>query len=399
MFDAIVVGLGAVGSAATWQLAKRGAKVLGIDRHSPPHAMGSSHGDTRITRLAIGEGAHYTPLVLRSHEIWRDIESRTGEDLFVETGMLVISSDQRRATTHVANFFENTLEAARRYGIAHEVLDATAIRRRFPRFNISGNETGYFEKGAGYLRPEACVSAQLRLAEEHGATLHRDERVVSCESYPGGVRVRTDRGQYEAPHAIIAAGPWLHELVPPEVSRHFTVTRQVLFWFEAKAPLTRFTPPEFPVWIWELQDRSHVIYGFPSIDGPHGGVKIATEQYARTTTPHELVRDVSDEEKRSMYEELVAPYLPDVTSRCVKAVACMYTAAPDFHFVIDRHPGIPGAIVASACSGHGFKHSAAIGEALAQEILEGARQDLNGAQQILDKRFRLDLGAFRLDRF
>src|SRR5690349_7234064 len=171
--DVVVIGLGAVGSAAAYQLARRGAKVLGIDRHSPPHAMGSSHGDTRITRLAIGEGAHYTPLVLRANEIWREVESQTGEDLHVVTGMLIVSSERRRATTHVANFFENTIEAARRFGIAHDILDAAAIRRRFPRFAVRDNEVGYYEPGAGYLRPEACIAAQLRLAEDHGAELHR----------------------------------------------------------------------------------------------------------------------------------------------------------------------------------------------------------------------------------
>ena len=385
MHDVIVVGLGAVGSAATWQLAKRGAKVLGIDRHSPPHAMGSSHGDTRITRLAIGEGTLYTPLAMRSHEIWRDIESRTGEDLLVETGMLVISSDGRRANLHGSSFFANTIEAARRFGIAHEELDAAAIRVRFPQFNVGDGDVGYYERGAGYLRPEACVAAQLRLAEGHGATLHRDERVVGLESNGDGVRVRTDRGQYDASRAIVAAGPWVHELVPREISRHLTVTRQLLFWFEAKPPVSRFTPPGFPVWIWELRERDQAIYGFPAIDGPHGGLKIATEQYEKATTPSGVVRDVSAEEKRRMYEELVAPHLRDVAPNCVKSVACLYTSTPDFHFVVDVHPAIPGAIVASACSGHGFKHSAAVGEALAQRILDGAS--------------RLDLSAFGLGRF
>ena len=385
MTEVIVVGLGAVGAAATWQLAKRGAKVLGIDRHSPPHALGSSHGDTRITRLAIGEGAVYTPLAMRSHEIWRDVESRTGEDLLVRTGMLVISSEARRGNLHGSDFFANTLEAARRYRIAHDVLDAATIRRRFPCFEVRDGEAGYFEHEAGYLRPEACVAAQLRLAEEHGATLHRDERVTGIEAHAGGVRVRTDRGHYDAPHAIVAAGPWVHELVPAEFSRHLTVTRQLLFWFDVSPPLSRFTPPEFPVWIWELQERDQALYGFPAIDGPHGGVKVATEQYARSTTPQEVDRAVSDAEKSRIHEDLVAPHLRGVTARCVKALACLYTTTPDFHFLIDRHPRAPAAVVASACSGHGFKHSAAIGEALAQRIVEGAS--------------RIDLAPFGLARF
>jgi sarcosine oxidase len=150
-------------------------------------------------------------------------------------------------------------------------------------------------------------------------------------------------------------------------------------------PRERDSPPRFPIWIWELQDRGNVIYGFPAIDGPRGGLKLATEQYAETTTADSARRDVSEAEIRSMYDDLVAPYLPQLGPKCVKALACLYTATPDFHFVIDRHPRMPNAIIASPCSGHGFKHSAAVGEALAEMVLGGAS--------------RIDLGAFRLERF
>jgi sarcosine oxidase len=371
VFDAIVVGLGAVGSAAVYQLAKRGSKILGIDQFSPPHALGSSHGDTRITRLAIGEGEQYTPLVIRSNEIWREIEAATGVELMTRTGGLWISSSARQAETHVANFFENTLAAARRFGIRHEMLDARRIRERFPQFNVADNEVGYYEPEAGFLRPEACVAAQLSLAERQGAELHRNERVHGFSEEGGRVRVRTERADYEARQLIVCAGPWLPGLLERDLSRHFTVTRQVIYWFELNAPLERFATPAFPVWIWELQDRRNVIYGIPAIDGQSGGLKLATEQYVESTTPESVVREVSADEKREMYDKLVAPYLPDLGPRCVKAVSCLYTATPDFHFVIDRHPQMPNVIVASPCSGHGFKHSAAVGEILAQMALDG----------------------------
>ncbi|HEX4534176.1 MAG TPA: FAD-dependent oxidoreductase, partial [Rhizomicrobium sp.] len=148
-FDVIILGLGAMGSACVYQLAKRGAKVMGIDRFDPPHAFGSSHGDTRVTRLAIGEGEHYTPLALRSHEIWRQIEAETGASLLTVTGGLIISSNAPRAATHVEGFFANTVAAAKKFDIAHELLDAAAIRARFPQFNIRDNEIGYFERDAG----------------------------------------------------------------------------------------------------------------------------------------------------------------------------------------------------------------------------------------------------------
>src|SRR5271168_955765 len=188
-YDAIVIGLGAMGSAALYQLAKRGVRVAGFDRFSPPHDQGSSHGDTRITRLAIGEGAHYTPLVKRSHAIWRAIEKETGADLLTQCGELIISSTARKSSIHVEGFFQNTVDAARKFGIAHELLDANQIRARFPQFNVRDDETGYFEPEAGFVRPEACIGAELFLAEKHGATIHRNEPVLSFAPSANGVSV------------------------------------------------------------------------------------------------------------------------------------------------------------------------------------------------------------------
>ena len=364
-WDVVVIGLGATGAATAWQLAKRGAKVVGIDRHSPPHAFGSSHGDTRITRLAIGEGERYTPLVLRANETWRDLEARSGESLHVVTGGLIVSSAARKATTHVANFFENTLAAARRFGIAHEILDAPAIRARFPQFAVRDNEVGYYEPGAGYLRPERCVAVQLALAEAAGARMQRGERVMSIDDHASGVRVVTDKASYVAREAVLAVGAWLPEMLEPALASYFTVTRQVLHWFEPRGAIAEYEAPRFPVWIWELQDNRNVIYGFPAVDGAGGGVKLATEQYARTTAPDDVDRAVGEEEGRTMHRDLVAPHFPGIGPRCVKSVACLYTATPDFHFVIDRHPRKPNVLVASPCSGHGFKHSAAVGEIIA----------------------------------
>jgi sarcosine oxidase len=369
MFDVAVVGLGAVGSAAAWQAAKRGSRVLGIYRYQPPHALGSSHGDTRITRLAIGEGERYAPLVFRANEIWREIERETGESLHIVTGGLIISSAARRATTHVADFFENTLAAARRHRVEHEILDASAIRARFPQFAVRDNDTGYYEPRAGYLRPERCIAAQLDLARRSGADLHVGERAESVDDRGDHVRISTDRGTYEARQAILSMGAWLPQFLGPKLAQPLTVTRQVLYWYEPRDSIAEFEAPRFPIWIWELQASRHVIYGFPAIDGADGGVKLATEQYAQETTPDTVSREVGDDEKRDMHRDLVAPYLPGLGPRCVKAVACLYTATPDFHFLVDRHPGQPNVIVASPCSGHGFKHSAAIGESVAQWAL------------------------------
>ncbi|HET7731896.1 MAG TPA: N-methyl-L-tryptophan oxidase, partial [Usitatibacter sp.] len=262
-FDAIVVGLGAFGAATAWQLARRKARVLGIDQYAPPHALGSSHGDSRITRRAVGEGDAYVPLVARSHEIWRELEAATGTDLLTVTGGLWISSPQRRAETHVNDFFARTVAAARRFHIPHEVLDAAAIRNGFPQFKVANNEVGYYEPDAGFVRPEACIRAQLALAAGLGAVLHTGERVEGIEQAGDVVRVRTDRAAYEAGQLVLCAGPWVTRMLPADFSSLFTVTRQVLYWFDVEESYARFAPPRFPVWIWELQDVDNVIYGFP----------------------------------------------------------------------------------------------------------------------------------------
>jgi len=384
-FDTIVLGLGAMGSAATYQLAKRGNKVLGIDQFSPPHIFGSSHGDTRITRQAIGEGEQYTPLALRSYEIWREIEKETGKKLLEMNGGLIISSGAKTAINHVENFFENTIAAARKYNIKHEILDASQIRERFPQFNVQDNETGYYEYNAGFLRPEECVGSQISLAEKYGAQIHRNEKVESFSENDGIVRVKTNFGEYEAKKLIVSAGPWFPALIEEEYAKFFKVIRQVLFWFDVKTSIERFEPKNFPIFIWELQGSKQGMYGFPAIDGQNGGVKIASEQYETTTTADTVNREVSEEEIKAMYENFIAPYFPDLSDKCVKAISCLYTVTPDSHFVIDTHPKYPSVIIASPCSGHGFKHSAAIGEVLAQLAIDG--------------KSKIDINSFSIKRF
>jgi len=362
-YDAIVIGLGAMGSAALYQLAKRGARVAGFDRFSPPHNQGSSHGDTRITRLAIGEGEHYTPLVQRSHAIWRDIEKETGASLLTQCGELIISSAARKSSVHVEGFFANTVAAARKHGIAHELLDASGIRARFPQFNVRDDEIGYFEAEGGFVRPEACVAAELSLAEKYGAAIHRNEPVLSFAPSSDGVTVTTERGSYRADKVIVAAGAWFPKLMGGQFESLLRIYRQVLNWFEVDGDVSLYTPEHFPVFIWELPDWSQGIYGFPVIDG--SGLKVATEQYAETTSPEAVARAVSPTEIAEMHARTAAPNIRGLSARATKTVVCLYTVTPDAGFIIDHAPETDRVILASCCSGHGFKHSAAIGEMLA----------------------------------
>lgn len=371
-YDVVVVGLGAMGSAALYQLAKAGANVLGVDQYSPPHALGSTHGDTRITRVAVGEGPAYVPLVRRSHEIWREIESQTGLELFDQCGALVMGSHQGQEMHGTSNFLDTTIAVAREFGIDHRTLTADEIGRRYPAFALSGDETGSWEPGAGFVRPERCVEAQLQLARRHGATIRTGERVEAFEDTGSDVHVTVSGEQVTARTLIVTAGPWVSALIP-DLSPHLRVFRQVLYWFDLVDKSDYEAYRQLPVYIWwNGGSRNDMIYGFPMVDGPGGGAKVSREVYAEDTTVNLVNREVPPEETEEMYETHVRDRLPGLSSTCVKTRSCLYTVTPDSRFIIDVHPTHRSVIVASPCSGHGFKHSGAIGECLAQLAMTGA---------------------------
>jgi sarcosine oxidase len=378
-FDVIVLGLGAMGASATYQLARHGAKVLGLDQHSPPHEFGSTHGDTRITRIACGEGAEYAAFAERSHEIWRELEKETGVELLTQNGMLVISGPGERSPSHgVTDFLKGTLDVALERKLKHRILSGREIRERFPAFNVGDGDQAYYDRVSGFVRPERCIAVQLEQARALGATLHLGEKVVDFRQAGGEVTVGTDKGTYRARQLVVAAGPWLPALLGPSLAAPFRITRQVLYWFKAKsaAEHAQFRPDRFPVYIWQVPAPQN-IYGFPATGGLDEGVKIATEQDHTTTTPDQVDRSVSADEIREMYETYVQPFFPGLSSECVKAKVCLYTCVDRARFIIDRHPEFERVIVASPCSGHGFKHSGGIGELLAQMALGEAHRDIS----------------------
>ncbi|HWK84789.1 MAG TPA: N-methyl-L-tryptophan oxidase [Caldimonas sp.] len=370
-FDVIVIGLGAMGSATAYQLARRGARVLGIDRFHPPHELGSSHGATRITRLSVGEGAEYVPLVRRSHRIWREIEAASGEELMLTTGGLVIGRMQGGSELHgQRDFVSMTIELARSFGIAHELLDADAIARRFPQFLVRCDERAYFEPEAGVLRPERCVAAQIELARRGGARIVTGEAVTGLAAEGDAVTVQTAIGCYHAAHAVVTAGAWIPGLVNGRYARTLRVQRQTLHWFEANEPAS-YAPGRCPVFIWSHgETASDAFYGVPMADGV-AGVKVGTQQHEADTTPDTVERSVARAESEAMHARHVRGRLRGVGAQPVQAATCLYTVAPEARFVVDLHPEVERAMVVSACSGHGFKHSAALGEAVAETLLEG----------------------------
>ncbi|HEX8207968.1 MAG TPA: N-methyl-L-tryptophan oxidase [Solirubrobacteraceae bacterium] len=348
-YDAIVVGLGAIGAATAYRLAKQGASVLGIDRFTPPHDRGSTHGETRITRVAVGEGARYVPYVKRSHELWRELEEESGESLMTQCGMLMIGGARPTAYHGADDFLEATIDVANEHDVPHETPTATEVATRFPQFALQGDERGfYFEPGAGFVRPERAVATQLELAKRHGAELRFGERVDTVA--PGRV------GDDTAETVIVAAGPWIGDLVEGD----FTVHRQVQFWFESRDPDLH---AEMPIFVWDLgRGPDDFFYGFPTQDGR---VKVASEDHTTTTTADACAREVTADEKRAIETEYLEGRVRHL-GPCVKASTCLYTVTPDRHFAVgDEEHGL---ITVSACSGHGFKHSPALGEELALRV-------------------------------
>ena len=370
--DVVVVGLGAVGSATLHRLAMGGVRAIGIDRFDPPHDRGSTHGETRITRLAVAEGSAYVPLVRRSHQIWRELEEQTGEALFHQIGMIVIGEGDGAPSHGQAGFLGSTLAIAREHSIPHEVLDSADIRRRYPQFAVRDAERGFFEPSAGVVSPERCVAVQLRLARALGAQVRTGETVVRIEPRGSCVTVVTDKGRVEAARAVLANGAWLPGLAGGVVPQRTAVHRQVLLWFEADDPAL-YDPARCPAFIWMYGARQEdYLYGFPLLPGT-AGVKAATESYPGHVEPDSVDRVVSQSEARGIYRRHVAGRLRGLSDRIVKSATCLYTVTPDSDFIVDRLWENGSLIAASACSGHGFKHSAGLGEELALLATEPGR--------------------------
>jgi len=363
-FDVAIVGLGAMGSAVACQLARRGGRVLGLDRFAPPHALGSSHGQTRIIREAYFEHPAYVPLVRRAYELWAELEGQTGRALFRQTGGLMIG---RPDSAVVAG----AKRSAKEHSLQHEVLSAAEVRCRFPALQPCDGMIAVWEPRAGILFPEICIEAHLTMARKQGADLRSDEPALSWEDDGGAVRVITSKGAYHAGQLVLTAGSWIQSLLR-DLKLPLAVERQVQFWFEPKHPV-HFQPERCPIHIWE-HEPGRFFYGFPDLGD---GVKVARHHEGAIINPDSINREVGPEEVEAM-RAFVRQFLPEADGPLRATVVCMYTNTPDGHFFIDWHPAHPQVLIASPCSGHGFKFSTVIGEVMADLLTAGqSRFDLS----------------------
>ncbi|AWW40678.1 N-methyl-L-tryptophan oxidase [Streptomyces cadmiisoli] len=361
-YDVIVIGLGGMGSAAAHHLSARGARVLGLEKFGPVHNRGSSHGGSRITRQSYFEDPAYVPLLLRAYELYDDLARATGREIAILGGGVMVGRPDSRTVA-------GALRSAREWDLPHEMLDAREIRRRFPTLTPRDDEVALYEKKAGLLRPENTVAAHLQLATRQGAELHFEEPMIRWEPYRDGVRVHTAEDSYTAGQLVICPGAWAPRLLT-DIGVPCRIERQVMYWFQPRNGVRPFLPENHPIYVWE--DAHGVqVYGFPAIDGPGLGAKVAFFRKGTETTPETIDRTVREEEIRAMADHM-SGCIPDLPGTFLKAATCMYSTTPDEHFVIARHPAHPDSVtVACGFSGHGFKFVPVVGEILADLALTG----------------------------
>lgn len=363
-----------MGSATAYHLAARGAKVLGFDQYAPPHDLGSSHGESRVIRLAYYEHPLYVPLLRRSYELWRSLEhDADAPGLLRVTGLLMLGGEN-------SGLIQGARRAAKEHSLPLEEIRASHVQERFPQFIPMSGFTAVLDPAGGYLNPERCVQAHLDLAVKHGAELKLNERVINWRPSGNGVHVRTTHGAYEAEKLVLAAGPWMPDLLGA-MGPALSVERQTVLWFQPPGERAMWTPERFPVYMCEFDD-GQLIYGFPlgargwKVAVHYEGEPVADMRaLRREIEPHDVAR-VRNAAARLFEWVKDAPLLD--------SAACVYTDTPDLRFVIDFLPGLPQVLVSSPCSGHGFKFASAIGELQAQLLLDG--------------KSAFDVTPFRIDR-
>lgn len=371
-YDVIVAGVGTMGSATSYHLARRGRKVLALERFGIPHAMGSYHGHTRIIRLAYYEDPSYVVLLRRAYELWREIQDVLGEQLLYITG----SVDAGPEDSWV---FRGSWESCRLHDLPHEVLTGAELNRRYPGYRLPRDHLALLQPEGGFLAPERCIVSHVMAAQAHGAEVHAHEKVLEWQPLQDGVRVRTERGSYEAEKLVITAGAWDAELL--DVLDGLAVPeRQVLAWLQPTRP-EHFRPQNFPVFNVLVEEGR--FYGFPVFGVP--GFKFGKYHHLQETVDPDTLDREARREDEELLRSFAERYFPEGCGPTMSLATCMFTNTPDNHFIIDLHPEYPQVVVASPCSGHGFKFASVVGEILADLAESGTT--------------RHDISLFRLERF
>ncbi len=359
-YDVIVIGVGSMGSAACYHLARRGVRVLGLEKFDIPHGNGSSTGFSRMIRMSYHEHPDYVPLLRSAFELWHELESESGQKLLYLTGGLYMGPAEGETVG-------GALRAARKFSLPFELFDHAALRRRFPQFHVPEDFVGMLETNAGFVLPEASVAAHALLALRHGAELHGREAVARWSANAAGVEVVTERATYQAGRLVFCGGAWTDQLVR-DLGVPLRVTRQVLGWVWPKNP-EAFELGRLPVWAIDYLDgTSH--YGFPMMpDNP--GFKVAHHSPAQTVDPDAVPRALLPGDEDT-FRILLRKQIPDADGPLLSLRTCLYTNSPDSHFIIDRHPEDFRVLLACGFSGHGFKFATVVGKVLSDLAADGS---------------------------
>ncbi|MBC7473105.1 MAG: N-methyl-L-tryptophan oxidase [Candidatus Sericytochromatia bacterium] len=365
-FDVIVVGLGAMGSSACYYLSQNNINVLGLDQFNPPHNFGSSHGETRIIREAYFEHPLYVPLVQRAYDLWEDLQQKTtniksdklennesallSDRLFLKTSGLMLGKKD-------SGVVSGAKKSAETHNLNYKLFNSDQIKKNYPAFNIPADNIGILENRAGILFPEKCIKKYLEYAKNKGVKINYNEKMISWKSNNSNITVTTDKNVYYTDKLILSTGAWIKEIIP---NLKLKITRQVLFWLDTKGN-DEFKSEKFPIYICE-KNPEKIFYGFPDLGT---GMKIAFHNHGQEIKPDNLDKNIYSDEIKEI-SDIVGKYFPKLKTNIIKSEVCMYTNTEDENFIIDYYPSNNNVIVASPCSGHGFKFSSAIGEILSQ---------------------------------
>lgn len=372
-YDVMIIGAGSMGMAAGYYLSKSGKKTLLLDSFHPPHNKGSHHGETRIIRYAYAEGEEYVPFILKAQELWNELERDTGKSLFIPTGVLSVGNRE-------SNFIQNTISSSTTYSLPLEVMDPAEVQNRWSGITMPNDSIGCFEPTSGVLKCEESIKAYQMLAEMNGATILSNSRVKEIHIQEEKVTIKTSDKTFYSDSLVVAAGAWSgHLLSMLDLDLPLTPVRKTFAWFDANEKI--YNANDFPAFAFETSRGLY--YGFPSVDG--AGLKVGRHDGGERINPDEGMKQfgeiVEDEEDLIQF---LNQYLPEI-GRLKDGKTCMYTLTPDEKFVIDVHPKYSNVAIAAGFSGHGFKFSSAVGQALSNLIVSGKNE--------------IDISQFSIDRF
>ena len=357
-YDVIVVGVGGMGSAATYHLAKRGHDVLGLEQFGIPHEKGSSHGVTRIIRKAYSEDPAYVPLLDRAYELWQALEEEQGQQLLYQQGSIAAGLPDEEN-------YNGAIEACEEHDLPYEILSSEELSSRYPGYQLPDEFKAVYQPDGGFLASDRCLIAHVQQTFKQGGEIHAHEKVLDWSVTSDGVRVKSEDDEYTADRLVISAGPWAQELVD-DLRGNATPERQVLGWFQPKEP-AQFTPDSFPIFTATFDGNPY--FGFPTFEVP--GFKVGKHHHLeQDTTPDTMDRTPRPEDEEVL-RDMVEEHFPHGAGPTMNLATCLYTNSPDEQFIIDTHPDYPEVVIAAGFSGHGYKFCSVVGEILADLAIDG----------------------------